>query len=176
MQHTAYIGFGSNMGDLKKNCQWAMDRLNQSGLCAVEQISRLYDTEPVDFEAQDRFLNGAARIKTSLEPRDLLALLKSLEKEAGRTNSGPRFGPRVLDMDILFYNELVMEDGDLDIPHPRLHKRRFVLAPLCDIAPELQHPVLKKTVSSLLEKLDDGGKDVTILDQVLEIPAQVLAL
>ena len=171
MRYTAYIGFGSNMGDLKKNCQWAMDRLNQSGLCLVETVSRLYDTEPVDYEAQDRFLNGAARIRTGLEPRDLLALLKSLEKEAGRTHTGPRFGPRVLDMDILFFGDLTLESEDLEIPHPRLHKRRFVLAPLCDIAPELQHPVLKKTVSTLLEKLDDGGKDVTVLEEVLAISA-----
>lgn len=171
MEHTVYIGFGSNMGDLKKNCQWAMDSLSRSGVCMVEKISRLYDTEPVDYEAQDRFMNGAARIRTNLAPRDLLALLKSLEREAGRSSAGPRFGPRVLDMDILFFGDLVMESGDLEIPHPRLHKRRFVLAPLCDIAPELQHPVLKKTVSSLLDKLDDGGKDVMVLEDVLAITA-----
>ncbi len=169
LQHTVFIGFGSNLGDLKKNCQWAMDQLNGSAQCQVEEISRLYDTEPVDYEAQDRFMNGVARIRTDLEPGDLLFFLKSLEEQAGRTNTGPRFGPRVLDMDILFYDELIMKSGDLVIPHPRLHKRRFVLAPLCGIAPEFQHPVLEKKVSALLELLDDGNKDVTVLDEVLEI-------
>ncbi len=159
--HTAYIGYGANMGDRAGNIQGALDRLDQSPDVSVDAVSRLYETEPVDYEDQDWFLNGVARISTSLEPMELLSRCMSVEKDAGRTRTGPRFGPRVIDLDILFYDSLVMEATELTLPHPRLHKRRFVLTPLCDIASDLKHPVLEKTMQELLRDLDDGEKVVT---------------
>lgn len=158
--HTVYIGLGSNIGDRKKNCLWALDQLESAKNCSIKAVSDLYSTEPVDYLDQDWFINMAAHILTKLSPDDFLFMLKSLEKQAGRTSDTPRFGPRILDLDILFYDELVLNTPDLVLPHPRLHKRRFVLTPLCDIAGNLKHPVLKKTVGKLLKNLDDNAKKV----------------
>ena len=159
---TVFIGFGSNMGDRKRNIKRALEKLNAMEGCTVDKISPLYSTEPVDYEDQDWFVNGAARLTIDFSPGEFLGILKSLEKEAGRTSGGPRFGPRVLDLDILIHGECVMESRELVIPHPRLHKRRFVLTPLCDIAPELEHPVLKRKIQELLDNLDDGEKKVNL--------------
>jgi 2-amino-4-hydroxy-6-hydroxymethyldihydropteridine diphosphokinase len=107
-------------------------------------------------------MNGVARIRTDLEPEALFARLKEIEHAMGRRPGEARFGPRILDLDILFYDERVLHKGSLEVPHPRLHERRFVLEPLCDIAPELVHPVFGQTVQSLLSGLKDGGKKVTL--------------
>ena len=127
----------------------------------VEAQSPLYETEPVYFESQDWFLNGVIKVCTDLEPEALFELLKAIEHAMGRQPGGTRFGPRVLDLDILFYDDRIFCEGLLEIPHPSLHERRFVLQPLCDIAPELVHPVIGQTVESLLLGLKDSGKKVT---------------
>ena len=100
------------------------------------------------------------KIETTLVPLQLLKELRTIETLAGRTDSGVKFGPRVLDLDILFYDDLVENSSGLVIPHPRMHKRRFVLKPICDIDPKLVHPVLKKDMQYLLDNLDDGGQKV----------------
>ncbi len=141
-------------------CKKALSAVDRSLDCALVAVSSLYRTEPVDYEDQAWFLNGAACVETNLEPRKFLGFLKKLEQDAGRKNTGPRFGPRVLDMDILFFNDTRLNEAGLEIPHPRLHKRRFVLVPLCDIASRLEHPVLGKTMDTLLAELDDGEKEV----------------
>ncbi len=126
----------------------------------VEAQSPLYETEPVYLESQDWFVNGVIRIRTDLEPDVLFTRLKAIEQAMGRRPGGARFGPRVLDLDILFYNDRILRVGLLQIPHPALHERRFVLKPLCDIASGLVHPVLGRTIQSLLSALEDGGKKV----------------
>lgn len=162
-KHQAYIGMGSNIGDRAEHCRKAIAALAACKGCLVEAESPLYETEPVDFEEQDWFINGVARVRTCLEPEALLQQLRAIERAMGRRPEGRRFGPRVLDLDILFFNDWILHTTDLEFPHPRLHQRRFMLKPLCDIAPELVHPVLGKTMRSLLSSLKDGEKRVILL-------------
>jgi 2-amino-4-hydroxy-6-hydroxymethyldihydropteridine diphosphokinase len=142
----AYLGLGSNVGDKRGNIVGALGLI--STWSRVLQVSSLYKTEPVGFKDQDWFLNCAARIATDLAPRLLLERLKSIEKELGRIER-IRDGPRTIDLDILFYDGLVLKEEGLTLPHPRLEGRMFVLAPLCEIAASLVHPLRLKTVAEL---------------------------
>jgi 2-amino-4-hydroxy-6-hydroxymethyldihydropteridine diphosphokinase len=162
--NTVYIAIGSNVGDKAENCRKGVDAIHETKGCSVEAASPLYETEPVYLESQDWFLNGVIRIRTDLEPEALFKRLKEIEHAMGRRPGGTRFGPRILDLDILFYEDRVVDDGTLQVPHPALQERRFVLAPLCDIAPELRHPVLGETMKALLADLEDGGKEVKRLE------------
>jgi len=158
--HTVLIGFGSNMGDRRAVCLRALETLDGAEELDVAAVSDLYLTEPVGFEEQDWFVNGAARLETGLAPLALLEALQIIEREAGRQRERVRFGPRPLDMDILFYDDDVIDLPQLRVPHPRMHKRRFVLQPLCDIAPAWVHPVLEVTVRHLLDTLVEDDKKV----------------
>jgi 2-amino-4-hydroxy-6-hydroxymethyldihydropteridine diphosphokinase len=111
-------------------------------------------TEPQNFKDQDWFLNAALKIKTELGPEDLLVVLKELEKSLDKDGKAFRFGPRIIDLDIIYYDSLVLKTGVLEIPHPRMHERCFVLVPLCDIGPEEIHPVLKLSADELLKKIE----------------------
>jgi 2-amino-4-hydroxy-6-hydroxymethyldihydropteridine diphosphokinase len=144
---TIYLGLGSNLGDREANLRRALDLLGER--VQVKRTSSIYETEPVGFKDQPQFLNLVCCGTTELSPRDLLAFVKSIEAVMGRLPT-VRFGPRLIDIDILFYDDLVLDEADLVIPHPRLHERAFVLVPLSEIAPDLVHPVLKKTVRDLL--------------------------
>ena len=159
--HTAYICVGSNLGDKLENCRRGVAELTRGGVCRLIAESPVYRTEPVDYQDQDWFVNYAVKIATDLEPLALLDKLKSIEYHAGRTGDVVRFGPRVLDLDIIFYDQRVMDHSRLVIPHPRMHKRRFVLKPVCDIDPHISHPVLGRTVQSLLADLDETGQRIT---------------
>lgn len=159
-KHTAFIGVGSNVGDKADNCRKGIAAIGECEGCMVEAQSPLYETEPVYVESQDWFMNGVIRIRTDLKPKVLFEQLKVIEHAMGRRSGGARFGPRILDLDILFYDDRVLRAGSLRIPHPSLHERRFVLRPLCDIAPELVHPVLGQNAKSLLSNLKDEGKKV----------------
>ena len=163
-KHRAYIGVGSNIGDRVDNCLKAIEALGTCEGCQLEAQSSLYETEPVYFEDQDWFINGAALIRTRLQPEALLVQLQAIERRVGRRLDGPKFGPRVLDLDILFFDDFVLQAGQLQVPHPRLHERRFVLQPLFDIAPEFVHPVLGETIGALLANLKDGKKGVVLLE------------
>lgn len=160
--HTVYICVGSNLGNKLENCRQGVAALIQDRSARLIDSSPVYQTEPVDYRDQDWFINYVVKIETLLDPLDLLHRLKSIERTVGRTQNSVRFGPRVLDMDIIFYDELVMEHRMLVIPHPRMYKRRFVLKPLCDIDPRIFHPILKRTVQSLLEELDKTGQRITV--------------
>lgn len=162
-KHQAYIGMGSNLGHRADNCRKAMAALAACKGCVLEAESPLYETEPVDFENQSWFINGVARVRTCLEPEALLQQLQAIERAMGRRPEGRKFGPRILDLDILFFNDWIVNTAEVRFPHPRLHQRRFVLKPLCDIAPELVHPVLGETIRSLLSSLEDGEKRVVLL-------------
>lgn len=161
------IGIGSNMGDSVAFCRYAVEKLQTSEHCRITGLSRLYRTAPMDYENQDWFVNGVIRLETDLSPDALLDLLQGIEQQAGRDRDGVRFGPRTLDMDILLYSDHVIETDRLTVPHPRMHKRRFVLEPLCDINPSMKHPTLGATIRQLLETRD-------IMDQAVERMAEGL--
>ncbi len=148
------------MGDRRANCLAGLHLMAEKGAWRLLSVSPLYLTEPVDYLDQDWFVNGAARVETDLEPLALLGEMKETERVLGRDVNGVRFGPRPLDMDILFFGNLVREGPDLEIPHPRLHKRRFVLLPLCDIAPKLVHPILGTAVDRLVAELSPDEQEV----------------
>ncbi len=159
----AYIAVGSNLGDKRKNCTRGIDTLEEIQEITVTDRARFYKTAPMDYTDQDWFVNTAVRIDTGLSPEDLLSRLKKIEQEIGRKRGGIRFGPRVLDLDIIFYDDLVLQTRTLDIPHPRMHKRRFVLRPICDIDPSAMHPTLESPVSDLLEAINDPYQDIELL-------------
>ncbi len=127
---------------------------------AVVAQSRFYETEPVDYKNQDWFVNGIIKIETELAPHSLLATLKDVEKKLGRRQQPIRFGPRVIDLDIILYDELTLDTPELEIPHPRMHQRRFVLKPICDIDANLRHPSLRQTMIELCDAIDGQDQDM----------------
>ena len=149
---TAYLGLGTNMGDRKENLRNALDAIAEK--MTVCERSSLYETAAWGYTDQPDFLNQVIKVETSLTPLRLLNFLKKTEVELGRV-ANFRYGPRQIDVDILFYDDIVKNTGRLQIPHPRLAERAFVLVPLNEIAPGLRHPVLKKTVAELLAEPPD---------------------
>ncbi len=149
-ERTAYIGLGSNLGDRRQILQSALDALGgQEGIQLVA-VSRLIETEPEGPPDQGRYLNGAATILTRLSPRELLRAMLEIEATHGRDRSTEtRWGPRRLDLDLLMYEDQIIDEPGLVIPHPRLHQRTFVLGPLAQIAPDTVHPVLGVTIQTL---------------------------
>lgn len=150
--HTAYIALGSNMGDKKAYLDSGVEGLRQTKGCRVLAVSDYLATEPYGVTDQDEFLNGAMKIRTLLPPHELLDRLHEIEQEAGRERI-IRWGPRTLDLDILLYDDLILDDEELHIPHIEMYKRDFVLEPLCQIASYMRHPVCNRTVQELLEDL-----------------------
>ncbi len=148
----AFLGIGSNLGDPVLNCRVALGWLDQR--TTVLRRSSLYRSEPVGFRDQQWFVNCVLEIRTDLAPHGLLDIVQGIEEKMGRVRK-ERWGPRTIDIDILFYGQLVVNDDDLRIPHPELHKRRFVLAPLEEIAPYWVHPVFGISVKGLLGRLQD---------------------
>jgi len=148
----AYIGLGSNLGDKKANCRKAITLLEKSGRAI--RASSLYRTEPMGYADQDEFINAVVELETVLSPDALLDQCRSIEGELGRVRT-IRWGPRTIDVDILLYGTTTIETPELTIPHPQLHCRRFVLVPLCEIAPQAFHPKLQKTAADLLLDLHD---------------------
>ena len=164
--HLVYIGFGSNIGDRLAHIQNAIHALAETEGITLQKISSVYQTDPVGYETQAQFLNGVAAIQTHLPPLSLLRTLKDIEASVGRQHR-IRWGPREIDLDILIYGDLCLQTEKLVIPHPEMHLRRFVLAPLAEIAPDFVHPVLKETVQILLERLEDDKSVVKKEDFVL---------
>ena len=148
------------MGDALQNCRDGVAALLETDRIKLIAQSPFYRTAPVDFTEQDWFVNGMVKVETSFAPRELLQVLQHVQKKVGRGEEVVRFGPRVLDLDIILYDELVCEELDLIIPHPRMHKRRFVLIPLCDIDPTIVHPVLGMEMQGLLGRLGQIGQEV----------------
>lgn len=151
MEHIVYLALGSNMGNRLANLKAAISNLTPQ--MAVKKKSPVYETPPWGFKDQDAFLNQVIEAETYLEPEALIAHLKRLEMALGRVPSFQN-GPRLIDMDILFFDDMIVDTSPLVIPHPRLQERAFVLVPLNDIAPDFVHPFLRKSVSELLDGLD----------------------
>lgn len=159
MTALAAIALGSNLdsalGGRETNLREAVKRVGALG--EVRAVSSFYDTEPVGYVDQPRFLNGALLLATNLPPEDLMRALLAVERAMGRDRKGavPK-GPRVIDLDLLLYGDRAMQTDDLTLPHPAMHEREFVLRPLAEIAPEMRHPVLGLTVRAMLEKQETG--------------------
>jgi 2-amino-4-hydroxy-6-hydroxymethyldihydropteridine diphosphokinase len=151
-----YLSLGSNIGDRAAHLTGAIAALNSAAVHVLRQSS-IYETEPVDFLAQDWFLNSVLEAETSLSPQQFLSLLREIERTHGRSTLIPK-GPRTLDIDILFYGSEIIRAAELEIPHPRLCNRRFVLIPLAELAPALIHPVLHTTVAELLAATPDRSQ------------------
>ena len=160
-RHLAYVSVGSVLGDRLENCRRGIAAADVPGLVAVGRCSRFYQTEPVDFTDQEWFVNAVFEVVTRLDPFELLRLLQDIQRRSGRILPPVvRYGPRVLDLD----NPPVRRQGPraraLVVPHPRMHERRFVLQPICDINPDIVHPLFHRTMADLLGRLDEDGQAV----------------
>lgn len=157
MGYTAYIGIGSNAGDKVLNCETAISEILKIDQHRLLGRSSFFNTRPIGYTAQDWFVNSVIKIETDLEPIDLYRMLKTIEIRLGRKETF-RGGPRVIDLDLLLFDDRRIETEELQVPHPRFHERQFVLIPLSEIDPNLIHPILKKTVGELLEEIkEDQG-------------------
>jgi 2-amino-4-hydroxy-6-hydroxymethyldihydropteridine diphosphokinase len=151
-----YLGLGSNLGEREAQIARAVEALGAAGVRVVRRSS-LYRTEPVDFRVQNWFLNCVVEAETDLMPRQLLHVVQEVERGLGRRRMVQR-GPRTIDIDILLYGGNRVRATELEIPHPRMHERRFVLAPLAELAPALRHPVLRRTIAELLAATPDRSR------------------
>jgi len=157
MGHTAYIGIGSNIGNKLLQCELAISEILKPDRHTLLGKSSFYKTQPLGYTYQDWFVNGVIEIETALEAPDLLRSLKAIESQMGRQETF-QWGPRTIDLDLLFFDEETIQTEELQVPHPHLHERQFVLIPLAEIDPHLIHPVFKKTVQELLNQIkEDQG-------------------
>ena len=168
MRETVFIGFGSNVGDRVDFCDRAVTLLSLLPHSQLLGVSLLYETEPVYDHAQpgkDWFLNGVVQLETNITPKSLLSLLREIERALGRDDEETRSGPRTIDLDILFYGQLVIDEPDLVVPHPRLHQRRFVLMPMSELDPLWMHPSQQRTIAQLLAEVQDRSEIHLLLPQ-----------
>jgi 2-amino-4-hydroxy-6-hydroxymethyldihydropteridine diphosphokinase len=155
MPHHAYIGIGSNLGDRKANALEAVERVSKLPATRVMRASSLYESEPLG-DAKTWFVNSVIEIETEFPPDQLLRRLKAIEEAMGRKRvKGKRWGSRIIDLDILLCDQEMVDKRSLKLPHPEMHKRRFVLLPLAELAPQVVHPQLKQTISALLANVKD---------------------
>lgn len=156
-----YIGLGSNLGCREKNVRRAVALLDASENFSALETSPLYETQPIGFGSQPWFLNAALKAETGLEPRSLFQLCKRIERRLGRKPSSRNI-PRIIDLDLLLFGDCILEEGNLVLPHPKLHTRRFVLEPLAALDESITHPVLNLSVSKLLSNMKESKKVIQL--------------
>lgn len=161
---TAYIGIGSNMGDPSRNCFDAIERIRGLDECRIISVSGLYLTEPVGVETQDWYVNGVVSISIAMSVHDLLKSLLQIEADMGRVRI-VKWGPRIIDLDILLLGQDVIDETAIKIPHPMMHLRKFVMAPMAELAPEVVHPVLGKTMTELLTEIEGSSQVIKRLEE-----------
>lgn len=162
---TAYIGIGSNLGDPENNCLEAVDRIGRIPSCKVTRVSRMYRTEPVGVNGQEWYLNCVAEISSGISAKRLMERLLAIEKDMGRVREGGRWQARIIDLDILMFGMELIHEDNLTVPHPLMHRRRFVIVPMVDLAPDLIHPSLGKSMSELLQEIPGDGQEVKPLGE-----------
>lgn len=151
-----FLGIGTNMGNREDNLEQAVRHIKES-IGSVRASSSVYETEPWGFESPDKFLNVVIKVETELSPSGLLGRILMIESLLGRERGSRRYSSRLIDIDILLYDEIIVEEESLIVPHPQIQNRRFVLIPLCELASDLIHPVLSKSFGELLEICEDKG-------------------
>ena len=162
MSHQVFIGIGSNLGDRKANHREAIERIDKLAGTKVVRASSLYESEPHG-DAKTWFVNSVVEVRTELSPEEMLKQLKAIEKTMGRKRvKGKRSGSRIIDLDILLYNQESVQKRNLRIPHREMHKRRFVLLPLCELAPHISHASLGATISQILANVQDDKKVILL--------------
>lgn len=149
---TAYISLGSNLGNKQLNLQNAIEQLCQNA-GVVKQKSTIYDTAPWGFSSFNNFLNQAVELETTLSAKDLLGVLLKIERDMGRLRTSEGYQDRIIDLDIMFYGNEIISTKILEVPHPRLHQRIFMLGPMAELSPNYVHPILKKSIATLLDEL-----------------------
>jgi 2-amino-4-hydroxy-6-hydroxymethyldihydropteridine diphosphokinase len=154
----AYIGLGANLGDPRRQLAEALAQLAAVEEVEVLKVSRFYLNPPLGPPDQPWYVNAAAQLRTRLEPEELLRVLRQVEENLGRVR-GERWGPRIIDLDLLLYNGVIMSGPELVLPHPEMHRRAFVLIPLAEVAPQAWHPLLEKTVAELLMEVDETARN-----------------
>jgi 2-amino-4-hydroxy-6-hydroxymethyldihydropteridine diphosphokinase len=152
-----FLGLGSNLGERLKNLEDSMTMIGES-VGKIDPVSSVYQTEPWGFESENQFLNMVIGAETDLSPSELLGKILMVESHLGRKRYGKKYSSRIIDIDILLYDNGIIDDKALKIPHPHLHERKFVLVPLAEIAPDLIHPIFRKSITSLLITCQDNGK------------------
>jgi 2-amino-4-hydroxy-6-hydroxymethyldihydropteridine diphosphokinase len=152
-----FLGLGTNLGDREGNLNNAVSEITKHIGKALKKSS-VYETEPWGFQSDNEFLNIVVKVETELTPKAVLKEILKIEFSLGRVRGGNQYSSRIIDIDVLFYEDQAIESADLKVPHPKLHERKFVLVPLVEIEPELVHPVFKKSVFSLLEKCKDKAE------------------
>ena len=159
------IALGTNLGDRAGNLRQAIAALSR--FTSVEAVSRVYETEPVGFRDQPDYWNMVVRVRTELEPQPLFEALKAIEQELGRA-AAFRNAPRVIDLDIIAYDQLVLRSASLEIPHPRMHERSFVLYPLAEVAPDFRHPATAQSIGQLIAALAEPTRAVALENALVE--------
>ncbi|MCG3136465.1 MAG: 2-amino-4-hydroxy-6-hydroxymethyldihydropteridine pyrophosphokinase [Phycisphaerae bacterium] len=159
-----YIGLGGNIGDVRSAFRQALMEMVESAVLEIQALSSLYQSSPVGPSDQPDFLNAVIAAQTTLQPLVLLTIMQTLESRQGRV-AMPRWGPRPLDLDLLLYDQQIINTPQLSLPHPRLHQRHFVLEPLCEIAPRLHHPLMGRTMTELLAGLPPLAEPLLILER-----------
>jgi 2-amino-4-hydroxy-6-hydroxymethyldihydropteridine diphosphokinase len=162
---TVYIGVGSNLGDSRKKCVEAIKKIGEIPGCTVIDSSPFYSTEPVGVEGHKWYVNSVISIMTNIHPLELIKKFLSIERDMGRKRDGGRWGSREIDLDILLYGEEIIKVDGLTVPHPLMHGRRFVMAPITDLAPDLIHPVLGKSMKDILMEIPEDEQMISIIEE-----------